>query len=587
MPRTQKIVELYPNQLIKKNNKFRILFISMITLTILSFIMIISFIATLTTVTDDKGNKYYLPPNNIYLYLGIAFSIIGLVLGGFSFYIYYRIFGLEKSGTFYTLIGCLVLGFIFFIMELIFITKKYNFCPDGQTFDPNKKKCVPICEKGSILDDNTNTCIPFCNSKDDCNGTDCVGNSCCPQDKPINCGDICCKTENCQNNFCCASQNVCTGVDGKKSCCSSDESCQDGVCKIECPQDSGNYCDVGTTCSRFDYSDRDKYPDITNWHCDEENKYCYTCQKFNKTCSPTGTPYFYPHNLEGTTFYPASLYPDDPDQNFRKQILDNDHSQKAVQDLEATAQTGLPDHEGLYCGKRSDAYRLISIPFSGKDCEPSLQFDETIDTDRIKTDYTSFVKGADNKSWWVNMKISYKDQSQQPKNMTPLTSAEDGKGYSTRDKQDQSYVWNFHPFKNTASPTSQTLLKNDVQHPYDFDLDCDKFPPGCWEDSAKKFYDFTIEGSDENRIGYINKKQPLSYRKGTVTCVDGDGNIKCLDRRCLQCTDDTCESCTGDFSYKGDKSNCNCGLDESAPEICTGLDPPTKFGDYELCDFNQ
>lgn len=580
MPTNQKIIQLYPNQLIKKNYKFAIFFISMISLTILSFIMIISFITTLTSVTDDKGDKYYLPPKYIFLYLGIAFSIFGLIFGGIALYIFYRIFGFEKSGTFNVLVGGLVLEFIFLIIEIILITKKYNFCPDGQTFDTELKKCVPICQKGTQLDISSNTCVPFCNSKEDCNGTDCVGQVCCPQDRPMNCNGLCCKPENCKDNYCCANV-VCIGNDGKKSCCSADEKCQGGVCKIECPPDSDNYCDAGSTCTRFDATDKEKYPDI-KFNCDET--YCYTCQNFNKSCSQTGTPYFFPGDLE-SAFYPASIYPDD--QDFRDLILNNDHSNEKIGDLEEIAKSALPDHIGLYCGQNvPDVYRLISIPYVGTTCEASLQFDETIETDKIKTDYTSFVQDAgDQNKYWVNMKLSYKDAQQQSQNMTPLTFLDNGKGYYTFDKDpdSQSYKWNFHPFKNT-SPTSLYQLSTNASHPLDFDPDCNKFPSDSWEPKLTAKYEFPLQGSSPNQIGYVNNKPDLFYSKGTVTCADGSG-IKCTDKRCLQCTTYACDTCTGVFSYKGDSSGCKCGIDQFPQQPCNDpKEAPTKIGNYQTCD---
>jgi len=347
--------------LIPKQLTFSIIYFSSIFFLIVGFILWITFMAGIKKNTDQDGNVIYNIPSKNLLIISLGFSIVSLILLITNTIWYFTIFRFEKSVILYSFIGLGILEILLIGLNLLYLTKSYNFCPKNQTFSNKLNKCIDVCPSGSFYDDTQQKCVPGCTDEYPCDqGILCVGGQCCKNSTDINCGNECCSPSDCRNGICCSTP-LCNG-----KCCGDIGICVDDHCEVKCgsktcPPDK-KVCmqiDVGT----------DQYKDFAKQYPDSEviDGTAYACVNITDDCQPTENPQIFPYSItlkDGTTFYPVM-------ENSSKDIIEESQTQfkniKWREDLENTdANKG---HVGGYCGDGfTNPTRFIQYQLNNPNC---------------------------------------------------------------------------------------------------------------------------------------------------------------------------------------------------------------------------
>lgn len=296
------VKQITPNQFLNIKNE-QIIFSCGCILLLLGFILFIVFVSNIKYETTNDGEKVYLNNPKGVLYASLVFTIFSFGLFGYMLYNYIRIFGASKSRMLYILATMLVATFILFILDIVYIAKKFNFCPDLQEFNKDLNKCVPICKDGNYIDKEGN-CVKGCQTADDCGPGefDCINNLCCDLTKNEKIDNQCCPENSVHDlpdgkgKYCC-SQEICVGKNGKKICC--DEPSL--TCQVD--DKSGDpYCAV--KCGDEDICKKDEYCLSYPASLDDPTKSgkSFSCQS-GDSCTTDNQPIYNP--AAESNFYPA------------------------------------------------------------------------------------------------------------------------------------------------------------------------------------------------------------------------------------------------------------------------------------------
>lgn len=328
-----KSIAIEPNQLLKIK-KIQIFLGISIVLLLSGFILFSVYVAKIKSMVTQSGEKIYLPNSKIPLYISISFFGISLITTFLSLSTYEKIFKNFASKTRNWLFVLIAVTLIGIILDIIFIVKKFNFCPPNKEYSENLNRCVDICPLGSYPND-IGSCTSGCVEDDNCADTDiCLSGTCCNLETHTNVNETCCPNDNVQTvngtEYCC--QKICD-----KQCCIGDKSLfdcsEDGK---QCVSKCGDItCEADETCLI--------YPDFAS---DNPTDKIYKCYKESE-CNPDTGPQNYPYSIKN--FYPAYNGGQNTcDDTYIQKFLDTtnyDDGKKQIQCVEDGQ-----DNNGFICG---------------------------------------------------------------------------------------------------------------------------------------------------------------------------------------------------------------------------------------------
>lgn len=347
-----KTIAIKPNELLNIK-KIQIFLGISIVLVLSGFILFSIYVAKIKYKVTQSGEKIYLPNSKIPLYISISFFGISLITTFLSLSTYEKIFKNLASKTRNWLFVLIAVTFIGIILDIIFIVKKFNFCPPNKEYSQNLNRCVDICPLGSYPN-NLGSCTSGCIDDDNCADTDiCLTGTCCNLETHTNVNGTCCPNENVKTikdiEYCCG--KICG-----EECCIGDESLfdcsEDGKqCVSKCGDTT---CKPGETCLI--------YPDFAS---DNPTDKIYQCYKDADNCNPDKATQNYPASIQN--FYPAYNGGDNSckDETYIQKFLDTTNYEDGKKQIQCVEDE--QGNSGFICGIANDT---TAIRFQQKKYTP-------------------------------------------------------------------------------------------------------------------------------------------------------------------------------------------------------------------------
>jgi hypothetical protein len=556
-------ISINPNQIYRI--KTFTLFLSIaILFTIISFILLIIFCVRIKSETTVEGDKIYLPNNKSVLYASIVSSILGFFPLIYCLIKYHYIFKFEGSKTLYFISGLLFILFFIFIVDVIFLAKKFNFCPDGYEFSSYYKQCVPICNKGSYLGSNKQ-CLPGCKTDGNClSGYVCVNGNCCNiLDNTVIDGE------------CCPNENVKKDDTGKDICCPlvcGEECCQNDK-DFECTtDDSGKkYCGIkcgDNVCSNDEYCFQ--YPSSLDPGANKNNDgYSYKCSKFNKDCTMGDITYNPSPVNNFYTAYDANIASPPPFNDFLNKTPQN---QKAFIDAYSTNPTN-KSNSGYLCGMEN-VIQLQSVPYKNctdfSKCLDLVQYPITEKVSVVDSDGTMYCNYIKNPNKTVD---NLNQNESDPNSVYTKISTNKTNNYVSKNTKQVPFITGDDP-----DPTN-TIVKNNLNSANEdncqqsgqttalrytklCDQDCVNNNECPISDTASSSFSCTYKKNGDNNYGYVQDAgEEMIYVCGIENGKYGPIQIKAKDnvpprpvikssnpeQECQDYLDEASKNTTGDY----------------------------------------
>lgn len=384
------IQQITPSQFFKIR-KEKILFSISICFLLVSLASLIVFLANIKSDTTKSGQKIYRENSKIPLYVSVPFSLLSLCLFSFIILAYNKIFSLEKSPILIIVFVLTGLSLIILILDIIYMVRKFNVCPDGKEYNKDADQCVPICPDGYYIGTNL-LCARGCQTKNDCpDNHECIDGNCCDLDKNQIVDGNCCPnnyvhTKGDGSLYCCP-QPLCQ-ANGKEICCDGNNLvCEesdkgDPYCAVKCgTEDDSPVCGEGQYCLIYPASLND--PSKTGK--------IYKCAGGPGTCSAQGDPKYYPQSIDN--FYPAynKLIGDEPDLNsFLDNTPDTDNYNAVINEYNNAEQN---QNKGYISGLEN-AIQFQTNTYNGKCdievCMSNVQYPYTKEIELVEGDNDTF-----------------------------------------------------------------------------------------------------------------------------------------------------------------------------------------------------
>lgn len=502
------IKQITPRQFLRIR-KDKVLFSISICFLIISLASLIIFLANIKSKTTKTGEKIYAKNSKIPLYVSLLFSLLSLFLFFSIILAYNKIFSFQKSPILTICFILTGLSFIILVIDIIFMAKNFNVCPDGKEYNNDVDQCVPICPDGYYLDTNL-LCVRGCQTEKDCpNNTECINGTCCDLDNHKVIDGICCPKdyvheEEGEASFCC-SQPLCEG-NGKKICCNGDNlkcevssSTGDPRCVIKCGTEE---CKEGEYCLSYPASLDD--PKSTGK--------MYKCSGGANTCGKTSGTYYYP-NPSGN-FYPAynDLIDSPPDLN---QFLDNTPLSDSYKNVIKTY-TDQQDNLGYISGLQN-AIQFQTDQYGNncniETCLTNVQFPYTKQLNIVEDDGNLYC----NQYKTFEADISGNKDDKDDSYYSTETVEESGKGIFTLSSEKKNFPTDPPQTQKENKVKSNTVCGKQNYYSSDssdFD-DC--------SDNECPFEDSSKICKKDGDVRYIQKKPQAKYKCLLVQ----DGNFAC------------------------------------------------------------
>lgn len=525
------IQQITPRQFFKIRRE-KVLFSISICFLLVSVASLIVFLANIKSETTNTGQKIYTKNSKIPLYVSLPFSLLSLCLFSFIILAYNKIFSLEKSPILIIVFLLTGLSLIILLIDIIYMVRNFNVCPDGKEYNNDFEQCVPICPDGYYLDTNL-LCARGCRKSSDCpDNHECIDGNCCDLDKNQIVDGNCCPnnyvhTKSDGSLYCCP-QPLCEG-NGNKICCDGDNLvCKiadtdtdeykegDPYCAVKCgTEDDSPVCGEGQYCLIYPASLND--PSKTGK--------TYKCAGGPGTCSGQGDPIYYPEPIKN--FYPAyDNLEDEPDLNLFLDNTPNTDNYKNV--INQYKGTGTNENLGYISGLQN-AIQFQTNTYNGKcdieACMSNVQYPYTREIEFVEGDKDTFYC---NQYKTFEKEISSANNEKDDSYYTTQTIAKDTKDNIVRLVSNDKAFSKTPPPEETQKP--ENVLNDKVCGEQNFySEDSSKFE-NCGDDeecpfSQEESSPYECPHDTDNNVRYIQEKGSTTEKK----CLARDGKFQCIE----------------------------------------------------------